>query len=332
MIRSSLLRPLQPLLPVALVAAAAITGCLVAGLAMAQAPDGGARQPAAVQADQQFLDTFHRGDYAHLQEALESETVAYLRNPNDAQTAAHVGWLHMWRASERSRLEHTPATITDDLVLARKYFARAAALDPEDARFRGFLASAMLAEAQIDRDDVLRQQGAAVMQQAVKDWPAFNLFTAGYVASNQPADSEGFRQALELQWKNLEVCAHTTLDRRGADLDRFASAVHGATTGTRDARACLNSATAPHNEEGFILNMGDMLTKAGDWETARKVYALARRSPDYAQWPYREVLEQRIRDAQVNVATFNRPVVPGQKPATTIMLGSAFSCTACHQH
>ncbi len=35
--------------------------------------------------------------------------------------------------------------------------------------------------------------------------------------------------------------------------------------------------------------MGDMLTKSGDWQTARKVYALARQSPDYAQWPYRDV-------------------------------------------
>ncbi|WP_114240374.1 hypothetical protein [Dyella sp. C9] len=329
--RSSLLRPLQPFIPTAFIAALAITGCLVAGLAVAQAGGDAPRQPAAVQADQLFLDTFHRGDYAHLQQALEAETAAYLRNPQDAQTAAHVGWLHMWRAAERNRLEHTPPSITDDLVLARKYFARASALDPADARFRGFLASAMLAEAQLDRDDALRQQGMAVMQQAVKDWPAFNLFTAGYVASNQPADSEGFRQALELQWQDLEVCAHTRLDRHGTDLDRFSQAMRGASAGTRDARACLNSAMAPHNEEGFMLNMGDMLTKSGDWQTATKIYALAQRSPDYAQWPYREVLEQRIRDAQANVVAFNAPGVPGQKPANPIMLGSAFSCTGCHQ-
>jgi hypothetical protein len=325
------LRLQRPSLFAAALAVVAMTSCLLTGLAVAQAANSAPRQPFAAQADQQFLETFHRGDYTHIQTALEAETAAYLRNPMDAQTAAHLGWLHMWRVAEHNRLEHAPPTITDDLALARKYFARAVALDPDDARFRGFLASAMLAEAQIDHDDSLRQQGAATMRQAVQDWPAFNLFTAGYVASGQPADSAGFKQALALQWQNLEVCAHTHLDRQGANLDRFAEAVRSASAGTRDARACLNSPMAPHNEEGFMLNMGDMLVKSGDWQTAGKIYALARRSPDYAQWPYREVLEQRIRDAQANVTAFNAAAVPGQKPATPIMLGSGFSCTACHQ-
>jgi len=173
---------------------------------------------------------------------------------------------------------------------------------------------------------------ATIMQQAVKDWPAFNLFTAGYVASNQPADSDGFKRALEQQWQNLEVCAHTTLDRHGANLDHFASVMFKASKDSRDARACLNSPSAPHNEEGFLLNMGDMLTKSGDWQTAQKVYALARRSPDYASWPYRDVLEQRTRDAQANVAALREAPTPGQKPATPIMLSSNYSCVACHQH
>ena len=30
-------------------------------------------------------------------------------------------------------------------------------------------------------------------------------------------------------------------------------------------RACWNSRIAPHNLEGFFLNMGDMLVKSGDW-------------------------------------------------------------------
>lgn len=308
----------------------AAAGGLLASHAHADASP--ARQPAALQADGLFWETFQSGDYAKIQASLEASTAAYLRNPNDAVTAAHVGWLHMWRLSERSRLDRTPASITDDAVLARKYFQKAVDLAPDDARFRGFLASAMLAEAQIDRDTALRDQGAVIMQQAVKDWPAFNLFTAGYVASNQPADSDGFKLALDQQWQNLEVCAHTTLDRHGANLDQLSNVMFKASTGSRDARACLNSSIAPHNEEGFLLNMGDMLTKSGDWQTAQKVYALAKRSPDYASWPYRDVLEQRIHDAQANVAAFNAALTPGQKPATPMMLSSSYSCMACHQH
>ncbi|QNJ99738.1 hypothetical protein [Dyella telluris] len=317
-----------------LIAATLFAGTVAGGLpgsrAQAETP-AATRQPATTQADELFWETFRSGDYAKIQASLDASTAAYLRNPTDPVTAAHVGWLHMWRLSERRRLEQAPATITDDAVLARKYFQKAVDLAPDDARYRGFLASAMLAEAQIDRDAALRDQGAAVMQQAVKDWPAFNLFTAGYVASNQPADSDGFRHALEQQWQNLEVCAHTTLDRRGADLDRLAGLMFKASAGSRDARACLNSPSAPHNEEGFLLNMGDMLTKSGDWRTAQKVYALATRSPDFTNWPYRDVLEQRMRDAQANVTALNAATSPGQKPATPMMLSSSHACMACHQ-
>lgn len=315
----------------ALVVAASLATALLAGLALADTP-APARQPAALQADGLFWETFHSGDYARIQPSIEAATAAYLQNPNDAVTAAHVGWLHMWRVSERSRLEHAPASITDDVVLARKYFQKAVELAPDDARYRGFLASAMLAEAQIDRDAALRDQGAAVMQQAVKDWPAFNLFTAGYVASNLPAESDGYKRALEQEWQNLEVCAHTALDRHGANLDHFADVVFKASAGSRDARACLNSPAAPHNEEGFLLNMGDMLAKAGDWQTASKIYALARRSPDYAQWPYRDVLEQRLRDAESHATSIDTSPASNVKPANPMMLSSSYSCMACHQH
>lgn len=314
------------------IALVAILGCLAGGLAVAQAESAApVRQPAALQADQLFWQTFHSGDYADIQASLEASTAAYLRNPHDAVTAAHVGWLHMWRVAESDRMQHRPASITDDIVLARKYFQKAVALAPDDARYRGFLASAMLAEARIDQDAALHQQGVEVMRQAVSDWPAFNLFTTGYVMSGLPASSDGFKQALEQQWQNLEACGHMTLDRHGANLDRFAQSVVKATANSRDARACLNSEKAPHNEEGFFLNMGDMLTKSGDWQTARKVYAVAKQSPDYAQWPYRDVLEQRIRDAEANVAAFNVEVQPGQKPAAPMMISSSYACMACHQ-
>lgn len=321
----------MPRLPIALTVAATL-GCLIADVSMAQAEGAvSTRQPAAQQADQLFWQTFHSGDYAHIQASLEAATGAYLRDPDDAVTAAHVGWLHMWRVAESSRLEHRPASITDDIVLARKYFQKAVALAPDDPRYRGFLASAMLAEAQIDQDATLRKQGGQTMQQAVADWPAFNLFTSGYVMSRLPSSSDGFKLALEQQWQNLEVCGHVKLDRHGANLDHFAQSVTQATANSRDARACLNSDKAPHNEEGFFLNMGDMLTKSGDWQTARKIYAMARQSPDYAQWPYRDVLEQRIRDAEANVAAFNAPPGPGSKPVTSMMIGSDAACMACHQ-
>jgi hypothetical protein len=41
-------------------------------------------------------------------------------------------------------------------------------------------------------------------------------------------------------------------------------------------RAYWNSGIAQHHVEGFFLNMGGMLVKAGDWQVARKIYANAK--------------------------------------------------------
>ena len=289
------------------------------------------RSPAALQADALFWQTLHSGDYAHIQTALEAETGAHLRDPRDGTTTAHVGFLHIWRISERARQASVAPTVTDDAVLARNYFQRAAEQVPDDPRYQGFLASAMLAEASIQHDPALQQQAERTMQAAIKAWPAFNLFTAGYVMSGLDAASPGFRQALAWQWSNLDVCAREPVDHHHPDIARLAARIEATPTNARDRRACNESAIAPHNQEGFFLNMGDMLVKSGDWQTARTMYSAAKSAPGYASWPFQRELEQRIADAPANVARFNAVTPPGSTPPARMMLNSTFACMACHQ-
>ena len=81
------------------------------------------RTPSAVRADDLFWATLHGGQYEKIPDALTALTAAYLENPNDPVTAAHIGWMHSWRLAERARL--APARdprVTDHAVLARKYF------------------------------------------------------------------------------------------------------------------------------------------------------------------------------------------------------------------
>jgi hypothetical protein len=285
------------------------------------------RTAAALKADELFWATLHSGEYEKIPQALEAQTAAYLADPTDAVSAAHVGWLHIWKLSERARLSSIPATLTDDAIVSRRYFQEAVALNSEDARYFGFLASATLAEGTIHQDERLTRRGYFMMLDAIKAWPEFNLFTAGYVMSPQPADSERFKQALQWQWQNLDACVGETVDRRTAEYAKYM------TLETREGkkRVCWNSQIAPHNLEGFFLNMGDMLVKAGDWETARKIYGDAKLSRTYAQWRYREVLEDRIRDAPDNVAAFNAPIDAANRGDKRIMVATAFSCMACHR-
>ena len=181
------------------------------------------RTEAALKADTLFWETLHNGEYDRIPQALDALTAVYLDNPNDAITAAHVGWLHIWRLSERSRLSSVPPTVTDDAVMARKYFQEAVTLNPSDGRYLGFLASATLAEGSIHKDEKLIRQGYYMLLDSIAAWPEFNLFTAGYVMSRHPAASPRFREGLEWQWRSLDECARERVDRRTPDFSKYMS-------------------------------------------------------------------------------------------------------------
>ena len=282
------------------------------------------RSEAAQKADEVFWQTFHQGEYEKIPQALEVLTAAYLEMPTDAVTAAHIAWLHNWRIAERARMDSVPATITDDTMVARRYFQEAVKLDPSDARTLGFLAGHTVAEGTLHKDEKLTRQGYFMLLDAIEAWPEFNLFTAGYVMSRLPADSPRFQEGLEWEWRNLDECIEGKLDRANPDYAPYMSKE------TREGkkRVCWNSWIAPHNFEGFFLNLGDMLVKAGDWQTAQKIYANAKLAKEYANWKYQAVLDERIQQAQANVALFK---TPNETPKARMMINSAFACTACHQ-
>jgi hypothetical protein len=282
------------------------------------------RSTAAVKADELFWRTFHGGAYDEIPRALDVLTAAYLETPNDAVTAAHIAWLHNWRIAERARMPTVTATITDDTFLARRYFEEAARLNPSDARVFGFLAGHTVAEGTLHKDERLVRRGYFMLLDAIERWPEFNLFTAGFVMSRLPADSPRFKEGLEWQWRTLDLCVGERFDRANPDYAKYMSLE----TKEGPKRACWNSWIAPHNFEGFFLNMGDMLVKSGDWQTARKIYVNAKHSRDYAKWRFGAVLDERIAQAEENVAAFNGAQGAPPRP---IMINSAFACTACHQ-
>jgi hypothetical protein len=282
------------------------------------------RSEAASKADELFWNTFHNGEYDKIQSTLEVLTAAYLQTPNDAKTAAHIAWLHNWRIAERARTGSPPATITDDTILARRYFQEAVNLDPSDARYLGFLAGHVLAEGSLHKDERLKREGYFILLDAIRAWPEFNLFTGGYVLSRLPADSPQFREGLEWQWQTLDKCIQGKFDRVSPDYSQYMENE----TAEGEKRVCWNSWIAPHNLEGFFLNMGDMLVKSGDWQTGQKIYANARALKTYATWKYQSVLADRIHHARANVTVFN---ASEGTPKVRMMINSEFSCMACHQ-
>ena len=72
--------------------------------------------------------------------------------------------------------------------------------------------------------------------------------------------------------------------------------------------ACWNSTIAPHNFEGFFLNFGDMLVKAGEKTKAKKIYKMAKLPESYSYWSYKDILENRIKNIDKNVELFRGTV------------------------
>src|SRR5205085_8986410 len=91
----------------------------------------------AKHANARFWDALHAGRYDDLPDVIEELTAAYLQDPRDPETTAHIGFAHAWFGAERARLERKPATLTEHVLIARRYFAEAVRLSPKDERFKG---------------------------------------------------------------------------------------------------------------------------------------------------------------------------------------------------
>ncbi|WP_374090558.1 hypothetical protein [Methylomicrobium lacus] len=291
-------------------------------------PSAEARSEAALQVDGFFWDVFHNGKYELIPDVINALTGIHLQYPNDSVTTAHVGFMKVWHLTERWRQEQFPPTIIEDAVVAQSYFQQAVRLNPDDKRYLGFLGGMTLAEGDIHRDEKLVHKGYVTLRKSIAAFPEFNLVTAGLVESVLPANSDRFKRALEWQWKTLDVCVGEKFDRKNPDMTPYMNLE----TTVGDKRVCWNGDIAPHNFEGFFFNMGDMLAKAGDWHTAQKIYANARLSKTYDSWLYKDELEQRIVDAEANVALFNEAPGPSGRPSHPVMFQTEYACMSCHHN
>ncbi|KTD08048.1 hypothetical protein [Legionella jamestowniensis] len=271
-----------------------------------------------------FWHILHQGNYQDITRADSLLMAAYLQNPNDEKLAAYIGFLHIWKITERQRLPKETPLITNEIILAKKYFSDALQLNPDMPIYEGFLGDSELIEGKIFHDKREEVRGYFRLKHAIARWPEFNYFTAGYPMSTLPHNSSHFKEGLEWQWETLNLCAGEKVNRMSPS---FANYMHRETSKGKQ-RACWNSSIAPHNFEGFFLNMGDMLVKSGDWQTGVAIYQNAKLSKTYTIWPYKHLLEKRIVNAKANVNNFRKKHT---NPHQAVLFNSGYGCVACHQ-
>lgn len=269
-----------------------------------------------------FWNGFQSNNYDSIPGVIRQLTAAYLEDPRDPEVTLLLAHAHLWRIAESGRQKDPGPTITDDMILAEKFFEQALHLRPRDYRILGWLGSARMALGSIHQDERLTREGYFMLQESVEKFPEFNHFTIGFVMSSLPRTDRRYQDALDNMWEALDACFGKTDRGRPAPPDRALFTTQG------PKRVCANSPLAPHNLEGFMLNMGDMLVKAGEPDVAKIVYANARASETFESWPYRNLLEQRIASADERAAVFNS-LKPGD-PEPEMMIHSSYGCTGCH--
>jgi hypothetical protein len=93
-------------------------------------------------------------------------------------------------------------------------------------------------------------------------------------------------------------------------------------------KACWSEGDiAPHSFEGFMLNLGDGLVKAGQIAVARVAYANAKYADNYASWPYRQVLEAKASSDLYARAALYADSVSSVDPSLGV---PGRSCVYCH--
>src|SRR5580704_7096891 len=69
----------------------------------------------AHQAESLFWETLHSGNYSGIPESERLLTAAYIENPNDPRISSHLGFLHIWKITERNRVHPVPPTIINEI-------------------------------------------------------------------------------------------------------------------------------------------------------------------------------------------------------------------------
>lgn len=279
--------------------------------------------PKAIQAQQAFMAAFTAQHYESLPEVTAALTAAYLENPNDGKLALLIGHAHFWRAAERGRDPNAGPGVTDALVLANFYFNEAYRLEPDDHRIAGWIASTQLALGSVHGDERERRRGYFMLKESVRAYPEFNQFALGYVMSRLPAGDPKLQEAVEAMWTNLDLCMGHKVDRRNPDL----TALGTGAIAEGPIRVCFNGPQAPHNVEGYFLAFGDLLVKTGDPARAKAVYLQARVSTTYDAWPFKAMLEERVKTAELRAVQF---ASNDGSNAPEMISTSPRACAVCH--
>jgi len=248
---------------------------------------------------ERFWKVYHGNEYDQIPRVQEELQNAIDRDPENATLYALLGATHFWHVGEYTRDSHPdPSVLQQDLPNAVRLFGKALDIDyygrhligyVNDDHLPGYLGITTVHLGQQNKDPDTIAKGDQTLDMAAYQFPEFNNFNRWAAHNTDPRDSDSYKKALDSLWQALDACVGATVDRAHPDLKPYLYLQ----TATGRKKACWSQGTlAPHSFEGFMLNLGSGLVKAGQTEAAKVMFANARYADHYAEWPYRRYLEQ----------------------------------------
>lgn len=283
---------------------------------------GGTGDFSKLEALDAFWEAFENDDYAQLPTVIERLKAARMADPADADVQFIYGHANLWRLAELAREASARGEEPVRVAEAIHGFREAIELRPEDARIPCWMGLLELQTGRLFGDEEMIAAGAANVQSTVDRFPEFGHFCQILANWDAPRDSEAFANAVEAGWASIDVCLDDPIDRSDPDVEPYLD--EATTEGPR--KVCWNIPSAPHNEEGYWLVIGDLFAKAGDAEIARTMYHNATYRDSYETWRYRADLEGRLAGVDDRVAAF-----VDEDPSNDPELGlPKAGCVMCH--
>ena len=262
-----------------------------------------------------FREVFDAADFDARADAITKLAAAVQEYPKEEELAVMLGLAYLWRLQEPRSLDDTLLTL-DSVTNAKEQLEHAYALCPTDHRIAGWIGPIEIILGRLIDDPTMVEAGTAILNRGVEYYPAFVIFTQVISYSDLSIDDPRFQNALESIRKLFSI----PIDNSLCD-------------STRHDPACVNSPRAWHNIEASMLYVGDLYAKARDREAALAMYTAAMKTPSWASpnlegWPYRDVLEERIRTIDRRVAA---AITPDTGDDFESIWESDIMCTICHE-
>ncbi len=249
-------------------------------------------------------------DYAGRKEAVDALATASKAYPAEAEAHLLLGLAELWTLAEPAK-DVDLATLGAAAFRSKQELEKAYELCPTDHRIPAWLGPIDARIGETLKDPKLFDEGLAILDKGIAEYPSFVLFSRVLVYANRPKTDPAFTQAVDAVLANIHACEAGPASDAGFNL--------------KLDPACNNSPHAFHNLEGGSLFLGDVLAKAGRRAEALRIYTLAKLAPNVADWNWQALLTERIDGIDVRIGSYD-----GKGP-TDEAWNRTDQCSLCHR-